>query len=89
MFVLQRILAAEGAMWVPTQDEATVMFARFLKARHGTEAGKFARKTAEALQNEGDLEGHKVWNAVADAVDHALVGLSPGCSSEAELHSAR
>ena len=57
-------------MWVPTQDEASVMFARFLKARHGTEAGKFARKTAETLQNEGDLQGHKVWNAVADAVDH-------------------
>jgi len=59
-------------MWVPTQDEATVMFARFLKARHGAEAGEFARKTAETLQNEGDLEGHKVWNAVADAVDHRL-----------------
>jgi hypothetical protein len=72
MFVLRHILAAEGAMWVPTQDEAIVMFARFLKARHGTAAGKFARTTAETLQNEGDLEGHKVWNAVADAVDHHL-----------------
>jgi hypothetical protein len=74
MFDLQHILAAEGAMWVPTQNEATVMYARFLKARHGTEAGKFARKTAETLQNEGDLEGHKVWNAVADAVDHHRLG---------------
>src|SRR5262249_6597453 len=28
-----------------------------------------ARKTANALQNEGDLEGHKLWHAVADAVN--------------------
>jgi hypothetical protein len=30
--------ALEDAMWVPTQDEAIVMFARFLKARYGTAA---------------------------------------------------
>jgi len=56
-------------MWIPTQDEAVLMYARFLKARHGTAASKFARKTANTLQNEGDLEGHKLWHAVADAVD--------------------
>jgi hypothetical protein len=56
-------------MWIPTQDEAVLMYARFLTARHGTAASKFARKTANTLQNEGDLEGHKLWRAVADAVD--------------------
>ena len=30
-------------MWVPTQDDAIVMFARFLKARHGTAASIVAR----------------------------------------------
>jgi len=56
-------------MWVPTQDEAVLIYARFLKAHHGTGASNFARKTAKSLQDEGDLEGHKIWNAVADAVD--------------------
>ena len=56
-------------MWVPTQDDAIVMFARFLKARHGTAASIAARNTAKKLQDEGDLEGEKIWNAVADTVD--------------------
>jgi len=56
-------------MWVPTQDEAVLMYARFLKAHHGTGASNLARKTAKSLQDEGDMEGQKVWNAVADAVD--------------------
>jgi len=56
-------------MWVPTQDEAVLLYARFLMARHGTGASNLARKTANSLQGEGDIEGHKIWNAVADAVD--------------------
>jgi len=56
-------------MWVPTQDEAISMYARFLKARHGTAASELARKTAKTLKDQGDLEGHKIWNAVADTVD--------------------
>jgi len=68
MFALQHI-GTEDAMWVPTQDEAIVMFARFLKARHGTAASIVARKKAKTLQNAGDLEGQKIWNAVADKVD--------------------
>ena len=56
-------------MWVPTQDEAVLIYAQFLKARHGTGASNLARKTAKSLQDVGDMEGHKVWNAVADAVD--------------------
>jgi len=56
-------------MWVPTQDEAVLMYAQFLKARHGAAASKLARRKAETLQDDGDLAGCKIWNAVADATD--------------------
>jgi len=56
-------------MWLPTQEEAVLMYARFLKARHGTGAAQFARKAADTFQDDGDREGHKIWHAVADAVD--------------------
>jgi hypothetical protein len=56
-------------MWVPTQNEAVLIYAHFLKARHGAAASKLARKKASVLQDDGDREGHKIWNAVADAVD--------------------
>jgi hypothetical protein len=56
-------------MWVPTQDEAIVMFARFLTARHGTTASMVARTTANKLQDEGDLEGQRIWDAVADSIE--------------------
>jgi hypothetical protein len=66
-----------GVMWVPTQDEAVLMYARFLKARHGAVASKLARKKASALQDEGDLAGYKIWDAVADAVDRPDVWPKP------------
>ena len=56
-------------MWVPTQDEAVLIYARFLRARHGAAASKLARTTAKTLQDDGDLAGYKIWNAVADATD--------------------
>jgi len=56
-------------MWVPTRDEAVLMYARFLKARHGGAASELARKKAGALQDVGDREGYTIWNSVADAVD--------------------
>jgi len=59
----------DGVMWVPTEYEAVLMYAQFLKARHGTAASKLARNTAKTLQDEGDLEGHKIWDAVADAIE--------------------
>ena len=59
-------------MWVPTQDEAVLMYALFLKARHGAAAGKLARIKASTLQDDGDHEGHKIWNADADAVDRPI-----------------
>jgi hypothetical protein len=56
-------------MWVPTEDEAVLMYARFLKARHGAAASKLARETAKTLQGNCDPAGFKIWNAVADAMD--------------------
>ena len=67
----------DGVMWMPTQDEAVLMYARFLKARHGVAASKLARKTAGTLQDQGDLAGYKIWNAVADAVDRPAVWPQP------------
>ena len=64
-------------MWVPTQDEAVLIYARFLKARHGAAATKLARKTASTLQDEGDFAGYKIWNAVADAVDRPAIWPQP------------
>jgi hypothetical protein len=29
----------------------------------------YARKTAGSLENEGDHEGHEIWNEVADIID--------------------
>jgi len=56
-------------MWVPTQDEAVEMYARYLAARHGKAAGRYARKTAERLQAKGDFSGCAIWSRVADAVE--------------------
>ena len=56
-------------MWMPTQNEAVEMYARFLSARHGKAAGKYARKTADRLLAKGDIPGHMIWNRVADTVE--------------------
>jgi hypothetical protein len=55
-------------MW-PSLEDAVEMYARFLIARHGSGASGYARKTAGSLENEGDHEGHKIWNEVADIID--------------------
>ena len=64
-----RIPSQDEAIWLPTQDEAVLMYARFFRARHGAAAGNLAGKKAQMLQDGGDLEGHKIWRAIADAVD--------------------
>ena len=55
-------------MWI-SEQEAVEMYARFLAARHGTAASKLARKKASSLQLSGDLEGHRIWNDVADTIE--------------------
>jgi hypothetical protein len=55
-------------MWI-TQDEAVVMFARYCRARFGKPACEQVRAKAHALKMRGDMEGHDVWNKVADEID--------------------
>ena len=57
------------AMWIPTQDEAIEMYARFLAARHGRAAAKYARLTADRLHARGDFAGHQIWGLVADVIE--------------------
>ena len=52
-----------------TRGEAVEMYARYWVARHGRGGSKLARETASSLQRKGDLEGHKIWNEVAEAID--------------------
>jgi hypothetical protein len=56
-------------MWMVTKSEAVEMYARFFGTRHGSSASNLARKTANSLETKGDLDGHKVWNEVADMID--------------------
>ena len=64
-------------MWI-TQDEAVVMFARYCRARFGKTASKKVRAKAKALQKRGDVEGHHVWNKVAEELDKSV---KPGFST--------
>lgn len=52
-----------------TQDEAVVMFARYLRARYRKSAVHDARAKATALQKRGDTKGHHIWNKVADEIE--------------------
>ncbi len=56
-------------MWMVTEEEAVEMFARHFAARHRAWASPRARDKAESLKGQGDLHGHKIWNAVADTVE--------------------
>lgn len=60
-------------MWFPTQNDAIHMFARFLVARHGSAANRYARRTANVLQARGDSAGHAVWNLVVDELENQAV----------------
>ena len=56
-------------MWIPTQAEGIEMFARFWSARHGVRASDSARKIAKSFELNGDLEGQKAWDKVADVIE--------------------
>jgi hypothetical protein len=62
-------LLVRKVMWMPTQDEAIDMYARFLKSRHGKAASRHARKRAHQLLSNGDSAGHAIWNRVADVAE--------------------
>ena len=52
-----------------TQNDAVTMFARYCRARFGKKAVRKIRERAKALQKQGDVEGHDVWNRVADEIE--------------------
>ena len=56
-------------MWMPTEQEAVEMYARFLSARYGRTASASARKMARSLEQKGDRRGYEIWNGVAEAVE--------------------
>ena len=45
------------------------MFARYCRSRYGAAAGRQVRDKAKALQTQGDLDGHRIWNKVAEEID--------------------
>ena len=55
-------------MWI-TSDEAVVMFARYCHARFGKKAVQEVRTKARKLKKRGDIEGHDIWNRVADVIE--------------------
>jgi hypothetical protein len=57
---------------MPTKTEAVEMYSRFLVSRYGQTASVSARERAASLKMKGDLEGHKVWVEVAEALDHRV-----------------
>jgi hypothetical protein len=64
-----RIPSSGNDMW-PNKQDAIEMNASFLIARHGSGASPYARKTACSLKDDGDHEGHLIWNEVADKIEH-------------------
>jgi hypothetical protein len=72
-------------MWVPTQTDAVEMFARHFEARHRSGAAARARETAAALRAKGDHGGHRIWNDVADTIDHLREGERITLRRQAEM----
>jgi hypothetical protein len=56
-------------MWMPTRIEAVEIYAQFWTGRYGMTASSSARKMASRLERKDDLDGHKIWNEVADVID--------------------
>ncbi len=63
-----------------TSHDAVVMFARYCRARLGKAASRKVRATAKVLEKRGDLEGHAVWNQVADEIDKGVKPVSKPAS---------
>jgi len=56
-------------MWIPTEDDAVEMFARYFHAVHKDLVSSRAKKTAESLKTKGDLDGHEIWSRVAGKIE--------------------
>ncbi len=58
-------------MWLPTQEEAVALYARFCIAHYGPNALKKVRVTADQLERDGDIEGKRIWSEVAREIERA------------------
>jgi hypothetical protein len=64
-------------MWVPTRQEAVVLYARFCVAHYGINAPQKARSQAEKMGRQGDIEGEKIWGEVASEIENTTVSSLP------------
>ena len=55
-------------MWI-SRHEAVAIFARYCRARFGRSSSLHVRARAQALKRRGDIEGHQVWDRVADEIE--------------------
>jgi hypothetical protein len=46
------------------------MFARHFESRFRSGSAPRARETAATMKAKGDHQGHRIWNEVADRIDH-------------------
>ena len=51
-------------------NDAVKIYARACKARYGRMARKVVLATAQSLRTRGDQEGVRVWEQVANELDH-------------------
>jgi len=58
-------------MWV-TNEQAAEIYARFCKARYGSEATKVIRMRVAELRKLDDKEGERIWTLVAQKVEGAV-----------------
>lgn len=63
-------------MWV-TDEQAAEIYARFCKARYGSEAMTLIKARVAELNKRGDKKGERIWSLVAQKLD-----------GEPRLHSA-
>lgn len=52
-----------------TTKDAVEIYARFCQARFGSKASEEVRNRAKRLQQQGDLDGYKIWNQVAAEIE--------------------
>ena len=57
-------------MWV-TSEQAAEIYARYCRARYGSEALNVVKTRVADLRRVGDTEGELIWNKVAEEIDPA------------------
>jgi hypothetical protein len=68
-------------MWIGF-PQAVIIYARYLRARHGLNASKMAVEKAQQLKERGDLQGDQIWNDVAREIERLTVTSSSSKAGE-------